>query len=370
MSHRIADIAVALGARYEGDGALMVRAAAEPASAGPDDLALAMDPKYAPGLAQGRARAAVLWEGADWQALGLGAAILVGRPRLAMSGLSRIFDPGLRIPAGIHPTAVIDPTASIGEGASIGAFCVIGPGARIGPRSTLADHVSIGAEAVLGADALVLSGVRIGARVVIGDRLIAQPGAVVGSDGFSFVTEAPARVEAARATLGKADAPTPDPQPWLRIHSLGSVTIGDDVELGANCTIDRGTLRDTRIGRGTKLDNQVHVGHNVVVGEDCLLCGQVGIAGSTRIGNRVVLGGQVGVADNITVGDDVVAGGAAKLMSNVAAGKMMMGPPSMRMDQQVEVYKAQRHLPRLQAQVAELRTSVKSLLDKGPQSGA
>lgn len=372
MSHRIADIAVALGARVEGDGDIVVTGAAEPAAAGVGDLAMAMDPRYAAGLAAGRARAAVLWSGADWQALGLKAAIFAPRARLAMAGVTQVLDPGQRMAPGIHPMAVVDPTAEIGDGVSIGPFCVIGPGARIGARSRLAEQVSVGASAVLGADALVLAGVRIGARVVIGDRFIAQPNAVIGSDGFSFVTEAPSRVEAARASLGKLDEPeaTGASQSWLRIHSLGGVTIGDDVEVGACSTIDRGTLRDTRVGRGTKLDNLVQVGHNVVIGEDCLFCGQCGVAGSTRIGNRVVLGGQVAVSDNITVGDDVVAAGAAKVASNVPAGKMMMGPPSVRMEQQVELYKAQRHLPRLVTQVAELRKALQSLLDKGQQGGA
>lgn len=367
MSHSIADIAAAIGARFEGDGAIQVSAAAEPAAATREQLALAMDPKYAEGLTRGQARAAVLWEGADWRAMGLRAAILVSRARLAMSGLSRLFDPGPGLAAGIHPMALIDPSASIGENASIGPFCVIGPGARIGARARIADQVSIGAGAVIGDDALILSGVRIGARVVIGDRFIAQPGCVIGGDGFSFVTEAASRAEHARATLGKAAeiAPEGKGRPWLRIHSLGAVTIGDDVEVGANSSIDRGTVRDTRIGRGTKIDSLVQVGHNTVIGEDCLLCAQCGVAGSTRVGNRVVLGGHVGVSDNLTIGDDVVAGGAAKLLTSVAAGKMMMGPPSVRMDQQIELYKAQRKLPKLLMQVAKLQKTVTSLMHKG-----
>lgn len=365
MSHSIADIAAALGARFEGDGAIRVTGASEPAAATADQLALAMDPKYAPGIAQGAARAAVLWDGADWQAMGLKAAILVSRARLAMSGLSRVFDPGPGLAPGIHPMAVIDPTATLGPDASLGAFVVIGPGARIGARARIADQVSIGAGAVIGDDALILSGVRIGARVRIGDRFIAQPGCVIGGDGFSFVTETASRAEEARATLGKAADAPPDSQPWLRIHSLGAVTIGDDVEVGANSSIDRGTVRDTMIGRGTKIDSLVQVGHNVVIGEDCLLCAQCGVAGSTRVGNRVVLGGHVGVSDNLTIGDDVVAGGAAKLLTSVAAGKMMMGPPSVRMDQQIELYKAQRKLPKLLAQVAELQKTVTALMHKG-----
>ena len=368
MPHRVSDIAAALGARFEGAGDLTVTAAAEPAAAGPFDLALATDPRYAPGLAQGRARAALLWEGADWQALGLQAAIFAPRGRLAMARLTQVFDPGPGLPPGISALASIHPSAEIGEGAVIGPFTVIAHNARIGPRARIAEQVSIGEGAVVGADALILAGARIGARVTIGDRFIAQPGCVIGGDGFSFVTEERSRVEAARATLGRPDE-TP-PQPWQRIHSLGAVTIGDDVEVGANTTIDRGTIRDTVIGRGTKIDNLVQVGHNVVVGEDCLLCGQAGIAGSTRIGNRVVLGGQVGVVDNIFVGDDVVAAAGTLINSNAPAGRVLMGSPAIRMDQQIEVYKAQRRLPRILAQIAELQKTVKLLVDKGRERGS
>lgn len=335
MPHSIAEIAAALGAEAAGDLSLRVACAAEPASAGPDALALAMDPKYAAGLAQGQARAAMLWPGADWQAMGLQAAIFAPRGRLAMSGLSRLLDPGPDLAPGIHPMAVIDPTAQIGEGAAIGPFVVIGRGAVLGARARVASHVSVAEGARIGDDALILQGARIGARVVIGDRFICQPGAVVGSDGFSFVTAEKSGVEEIRSTLGqRAEIRA---QSWHRIYSLGAVTIGDDVEIGANACIDRGTIRDTVIGRGTKLDNLVHIGHNVQVGEDTLLCGQVGIAGSTRIGNRVVLGGQVGVGDNLFVGDDVIAGGATKILTNAPAGRVLLGYPAVKMESHVEI---------------------------------
>ena len=145
---------------------------------------------------------------------------------------------------------------------------------------------------------------------------------------------------------------------WTRIHSLGSVEIGDDVEIGANSSIDRGTIRATRIGNRTKLDNLVHIGHNVEVGEDALLCGQVGIAGSTRIGNRVVLGGQVGVSDNIFVGDDVVAGGASKILTKVPAGRVILGYPAMKMDLFLEASRNWRRLPRLMDDIKALKKAV------------
>jgi UDP-3-O-[3-hydroxymyristoyl] glucosamine N-acyltransferase len=362
MGHTIAEIAAALGADAAGDLSLQVVRAAEPAMAGPDDLALAMDPRYAGGLAQGKARAAMLWPGADWQDLGLQAAIFAPRGRLAMAGLSVMMDPGPQIAPGCHPMTVIAPDAELGEGAAIGPFVTIGAGARIGARARIASHVSIAEGAVIGDDALILQGVRIGARVMIGHRFICQPGAVIGADGFSFVTPEKSGVEEIRETLSQRQDIRE--QSWTRIHSLGSVTIGDDVEVGANCTIDRGTIRDTTIGRGTKLDNQVHIGHNVQVGEDTLLCGQVGIAGSSKIGSRVVLAGQVGVNDNIFVGDDVIAGGGTKIFTNAPKGRVLLGYPAVKMETHVEMQKALRRLPRLGARVAALETVI------APSSGA
>ena len=345
MGHSIAEIAKSLGAQAVGDLAIEVTGAAEPATATAAHLALAMDPKYADGLAKGSAVAALLWQGADWQALGLKAAIFAPRGRLAMAGLSQMLDAGPVIAAGIHPLAVVDPSAGIGIGAAIGPFVVIGADAVIGENARIASHVSIAEGAQIGVDALILQGARIGARVKIGDRFICQPGAVIGADGFSFVTPEKSGVEEIRETLGQRDAVTA--QSWTRIHSLGAVTIGNDVEIGANTCIDRGTIRDTVVGDGTKLDNLVHIGHNVQVGRDCLLCGQVGIAGSSRIGDSVVLAGHCGVNDNIFVGDDVIAGGGTKIFTNAPAGRVLLGYPAVKMETHLEMQKALRRLPRM-----------------------
>lgn len=352
MSHTIAEIAHALGADCAGETGLTVTRVAEPEQAGPLDLALCVNPKYANGIAKGQARAALLWPGADWQEMGLRAAIFAPRGRLAMAGLTAMMDPGPQIAPGIHPLSVVDPTASIGDGAAVGPFVTIGAGVTIGPNARIASHTSIAEGAVIGADALILQGARIGARVTIGDRFICQPGAVIGADGFSFVTPEKSGVEEIRETLGQREQIKQ--QSWTRIHSVGAVTIGDDVEIGANVCIDRGTIRDTTIGSGTKLDNLVHIGHNVQIGRDCLLCGQVGIAGSARIGDRVVLGGQCGVNDNIFVGDDVICGGATKIFTNAPAGRVLLGYPAVKMETHVEMQKALRRLPRLAAKVAEI----------------
>ncbi len=356
MSFTVAEIAKSLGAEAAGDTSILIARAAEPQSAGQDDLALAMDPKYAEVLGQGSALAAMLWPGADWQAMGLKAAIFPARPRFAMSGLTRLLDAGQGFAPGIHPSAIIDPAARLGADVTVGPLAIISAGARIGDGSVIGPHCFIGMDVTLGAGAYLREQVSIGARVTIGARCILQPGARIGGDGFSFVTAEPSTVESARKTLG--DQGQAAAQPWIRIHSLGSVSIGDDVEIGMGCTIDCGTIRDTTIGNNTKLDNQVHLGHNVTIGDNCLICGQVGIAGSARIGNNVVMAGQVGVNDNIFVGDGVIAGGGTKLMSNVPAGRTMLGYPATQMDKQVEQYKALRRLPRLLREVADLRKAV------------
>jgi UDP-3-O-[3-hydroxymyristoyl] glucosamine N-acyltransferase len=353
----IREIAAALGAEALGAADLLVSGVAEPAAAGPRDLALAMRPDYAEGLRAGQARAAIIGAGMDWEALGLEAAIVAPRPRYAMAGVTAAMDPGPDLPPGVHPSAVIDDSAEIGADAAIGPFAVIGAGVRIGARARVASHVSIGAGAWIGDDALIHEGVRICHHVRIGDRFIAQPGAVLGGDGFSFVTPQKSQVEAARESLGTATEAATE-QSWTRIHSLGSLVIGDDVEVGANAAIDRGTIANSEIGDGTKIDNLVHIGHNCVIGRDCLICGQTGFAGSVRMGDRVVLGGKCGVSDNITIGSDVVAAGASKLFTNVAAGRMVMGHPAVKMDTHVEMYKALRRLPRLARVVQALQKSV------------
>lgn len=200
----VAELARALQAEAWGDLDAPVTGAAEPDAAGEGQIALAMAPRYAEALRPGAI--AMLAAGMDPAAFGLRAAIFAPRPRLAMAGLSRAFDPGPGIAPGIHPSAVIDPAAQIGEGAAIGPLAVIAAGARIGPRARIAAHAGIGEDAVVGADALILQGARICARVTAGDRLILQPNAVIGGDGFAFVTEHPSGVEQIRSTLGRRES--------------------------------------------------------------------------------------------------------------------------------------------------------------------
>lgn len=341
MTYSVKQIATALGAQAFGAVDVLVDGAAEPASAGPTDLALAMSPAYGDQLAIGRARAAVIWPGADWEALGLEAAIVAPRARLAMAQLTQMLD----VPFaqdGIHPTAIIATDAVVGAGVGIGPFVVVGAGAQIGDGTQIGPHVTIAAGVRIGAANQLHAGVRLAANVRLGDRVILQSNVVIGGDGFSFVTAEVSNVEIGRKTLGKTPFEPPQDATQHRIHSLGGVEIGDDVEVGANSTVDAGTIRATRVGRGSKIDNLVQIGHNVVIGEDCLLCAQTAIAGSSVIGDRVVLGGKSGVADNLSIGADCVIGGAAIILSNVLQGQFMMGYPA----QQMQTYRAQQRVLR------------------------
>ncbi|MEO0765761.1 MAG: UDP-3-O-(3-hydroxymyristoyl)glucosamine N-acyltransferase [Pseudomonadota bacterium] len=356
MRYTVAEIADAIGAQAAGDTSLVISALAEPASAGPDDLAMASTAKYADALQDGSAQAAFLWADADWQDLGLKAAILPDRPRYAMSHLTTMMDPGQGLGTGIHPGAIIDPTARIAADVSIGAGTVIGPEVTIGAGSVIGPLCFVGWQASIANGAYLREHVSIGARVEIGARFVAHPGVRIGGDGFSFVTPEKSGVEAARESLGEQGDTAG--QSWARIASLGGVVIGDDVEVGANSTIDNGTIRATRIGDRTKIDSLVQIGHNATLGQDVLVCAQAGVAGSSVIGNFVVLGGQSGVADNLIIGDRVVVGGASTILSSVPAGRVMLGYPATEMKTQINSYKALRRLPRYVADIAALKKAV------------
>ncbi|MEM7237894.1 MAG: UDP-3-O-(3-hydroxymyristoyl)glucosamine N-acyltransferase [Pseudomonadota bacterium] len=356
MPHTIADIAKATGLRAEGRLDLVVSRPAEPSAAGPGDLALAMDKKFSEGLGDCAARAAVLADGVDWKGFGLEAALFAPRPKMGLAAIGDVFADPLDLDPGHHPTALIHPDAVIGEECWIGPYTLIGAGARIGRGARIHGQVSIGPDAVIGSDAIILNGARIGRRVTAGDRLFVQSNAVVGGEGFSYLTPDMSSVEAVKET-GATDIDVQNTG-IRRINSLGSVSLGHDVDIGAGTTIDRGTISDTSVGNGTKIDNQVMLGHNVQVGDNCMLCAQVGIAGSTRIGDRVVLGGQVGCADHCVVGSDTIVGGGSLIGANVPAGKVMMGIPVLPRDKFMEQQISIRRLPRLVNQVAEIRKTL------------
>jgi len=355
----VAELAQALGAKAVGDVDLTITAPCEPRDAKAGLIALAMDESYHQDLIESAAEVAILWLDADWEALGLKAAIFAPRARYTLSGVNDVFNVEPALATGIHATAAIDPSAEIGPNPSIGPFVVIGANVQIGADARILSHTSIAEDVRIGANSLIYEGVRIRARVVIGDDFIAQSNAVIGSDGFSFVTPEPGAIEQARSLSDKLTAG--GDSEYARINSFGTVVIGDRVEVGANSTIDRGTISNTTIGTGTKIDNLVQIGHNVKVGQHCLLCGMAGVAGSAILQDRVILGGNAGVMDHVTMGANSIATGKAAVLSNVPPNRVVMGNPAMAMNTNIESYKAVRRLPRLVRKVEELQKQVSKL---------
>ncbi len=326
-------IAEALEGQLIGNGSIEIDRVAHPADTiGMRDLVLAVDPKLLPLLGDSKPRAIVVKKDTEIQTGLAEACIIISRPRVAMAKLTTLFAEEIHVASGVHPTAVIDETAKIGTNVSIGAGVYVGANAVIGYNSVIHPQSYIGPHVKIGQNALIHAGVKIGHRVVIGERCIIHYNAVIGADGFSFVTPQVGSVETAKES-GNISATNNE---LLRIASLGNVIIGNDVEIGANSSIDRGTIAATRIGNGTKIDNQVQIGHNVVIGENCLICGRTGIAGSAIIGNRVVLGGDTGVADHANIGDDVVAMALSGISGNIAPRILIAGTPALPRERMVE----------------------------------
>lgn len=355
----LAAIAGHLQARLIGDGSLIVNRVSAPLAAqSPHDLALAMQPQPFDQLAQSAARCAVISEGTEIpQDLQLDAYLVVRRPRYALAMLLQLFDKPPRLAAGIHPSAVIEASAKIDASASIGALCYIGEDCIIGANVRILPQVTVAAGSVIGDDCLLHSGVRIGEDSIIGQRVIIQANACLGADGFSYATPEPGSVETAQA--GKTVAATNTG--IKRINSIGQVVIEDDVEIGACTTIDRATVGQTIIARGTKIDNLVMVAHNNSIGEDCLIAGQTGIAGSCQIGDRVVMAGQVGIADHIRVGNDAVLAAGAGIANNVPKKAVMILSPAIPYPEFTARYKALGRLKRLFKDLAGLKERVLKL---------
>ncbi|MBI3420240.1 MAG: UDP-3-O-(3-hydroxymyristoyl)glucosamine N-acyltransferase [Proteobacteria bacterium] len=350
------DIADALDARLSGDGAFKVERLVHPMDAtSPHDLILAFDTKLHAFLENTPAKAAVLGEGQEEMGKRFAGVLFVSRPRAAMAKLTSLFAIPSSEKKGVHPSAVIDPSAKIGKNVSIGPLCYVGPRTIIGEGTRLATQVSVGADVKIGSDCSLYSGVRVAERVEIGDRVIVQFNAVIGADGFSFVTPEPGSAETLKEKhSGKVETFNTH---ILRIHSLGAVILSDDVEVGACSTIDRGTVTHTRIGRNTKIDNQVQIGHNASIGENCLICGNVGVAGSAQIGNRVVLAAGSGVADHVKIGDDAVLMSASQLGGNLPSKGVYLGAPAQPRERAEEQFF---HIARLKV----LRKRLESLEEK------
>jgi UDP-3-O-[3-hydroxymyristoyl] glucosamine N-acyltransferase len=303
---RLGEIARALDLAVEGDADIEIRALAPVDAAGEGDLTFVAAPRYRRFLAASRASAVIVAPGENPCGK---AALRSDQPYLAFVRALSLFADRTASWSGIHPTAVIAGTARIGARAAVGPYVVVADGVRIGEDSVLHPHVVIYRGARIGDRFTAHSGAVVRENVTIGDDVVLQPGAVVGADGFGFV-------------------PRGHELP-LAIPQIGTVELGDAVELGANTTVDRATVGATVLGRGVKLDNLVMVGHGSRIGAGSMLAGQAGMAGSTRIGERVMAGGQAGFAGHLDVGDDARIGAQAGVIGDVDAGTTVAGMPAV-----------------------------------------
>jgi UDP-3-O-[3-hydroxymyristoyl] glucosamine N-acyltransferase len=347
------EIAAALGAELVGDGSLSIDTVAHPLLADNErTLALAMEPGAEAALARTKAAGAVVAKGRGDALVHLRGGLIVDRPRLALAQLLELFSVPPVIDAGVHEAAVVDATATLGVDVSIGAFSYVGPRARIGDRTRVLPHATISADTRIGDDCRIHSGVRIGDRCVLGHRVIVHPNAVIGGDGFGFVTPEKGSIEWAKETGGRIEGTN---VALVRINSIGHVTIEDDVEIGAGTCIDRGTVGATRIGRNTKIDNLVQIGHNCAIGENCLIAGTCGLSGSVTIGDRVALGGGVGVVEHVTIGDDAVIVARSGVATSVPAREVWGGYPAVPYRQVTQQLFHTRRAPRMLRDIEDLK---------------
>lgn len=334
----VREIARRLNAEVVGDDTRLIARVATLDVAQPDALSWIGDPKYADALAVTRAGAVLVPRDMDGTP---GVTVIrVADPDLALCDvLAWLSPPPPRVPNGIDPAARIAPGAEV-AGVAIGPGVFVGPGARIGAGTQLHANVYVGAETRIGRDCVLWPNVVVRERVTIGERVIVHPNATIGADGFGYLFRD-----------GK----------HRKIPQIGTVEIGDDVEIGANACVDRAKSGVTRVGRGTKIDNLVQIGHNVEIGEHCMLVGQVGLAGSVTLRDYVALGGQSGVVDHIEVGRGARIGAQAGVMRDVPPGHTVTGTPAEDLTRQMREVAALRRLPELLAEWTHLLKRVTKL---------
>ncbi len=327
----VAEIARHLGAEVEGDADREIRGVQSLEEAGPEQIAFA-EGRRGEKLA-GASRAGCLVASRDFAAPAGRTLMRVAAPRHAFARVVALFHPPRPAPSGVHPSAQVAGSAELGEGVSVGALAVIGERARIGPRTYVGPRSVIGDEAVVGADGWLHPGVTLYEGVSVGDRAILHSGCVIGADGFGFLFEE-----------GR----------WQKFPQVGTVQIGDDVEIGANSAVDRGALGATRIGDGTKLDNMVHIGHNCRVGRHVVIAAQTGLSGGVEVGDYAVIGGQVGIGDKARIESRAVLGSGCGVLTSkiVRAGEPVWGTPARPLKQHLERLALLDRLPRLFAERA------------------
>jgi UDP-3-O-[3-hydroxymyristoyl] glucosamine N-acyltransferase len=325
---RVAALAKELGREVEGDGDVAVDGVAALESAGPGDLSFVRSERYAAALAASRAAALIAPAGVD---TGARPVIRSPNPGLDFARAARLVVPAARPPAGVHVAAHVEPEAHVDASASIGPGCAVGAYASIGPRTVLHANVTLYEHVTLGADCVVHAGCVLREGTVVGDRVILQPGVVLGADGFGYAVNEDGAFEG--------------------MPQLGRVVVGDDVEIGANATVDRGTLGDTTLARGVKIDNLVMVSHNCALGENAMIVAQAGLAGSTSVGRGALILSQAGIVDHVRIGDGAYVGPQSGVTGDVPDGARVLGTPHQDLPRARRVWTLLRRFPELAARL-------------------
>ncbi len=341
----IGELAEKLGAELEGDASAEVTGVADLKAARPGQVSFAGNPKYLSAVADSAAAAVIVPKAAAISSP-KPALLRAENPDAAFAAACAWFAPEpVVMPRGVHPQAWVSPEARLGADVSIGAFAVVEAGAEIGDGSTLYPQTYVGHEAKIGQGCLLYPFAGVRERCILGDRVILHGGVVVGCDGFGYTVDA----QGVRT----------------KIPQTGIVVLEDDVEIGANTAIDRARFGETRVGKGTKVDNLVHIAHNCVIGEHSVLCGQVGMAGTCTLGKRVICAGQVGLAGHLTVGDDAVIGAQAGVPKDLPGGQMYLGAPAV---PRLEFGRSLAHvasLPKLKDKLKDLEARITRLEQSG-----
>lgn len=330
ISFTLSELAAKLNAEYVGDPDLALDGVGTLDEAGPGQLSFLANPKYAPLLGSTGAGAVVVDPGSVREGM---AHIVTPKPYLAFAMAVTLFNPPSHPGSGVSPAAFVAPGAEVGEGATVMAGATVEEGASVGASTVIYPGCYVGRGAKIGAGCVLYPNVVVREKCVIGDRVILQPGSVIGSDGFGFALDAGGN---------------------LKFPQIGIVEIGDDVEIGANTTIDRAALGKTVIGRGAKVDNLVQIGHNVVIGSGAIIVAQVGISGSTKVGAGAILAGQVGVAGHLKIGDGAMIGAQSGIGNDVEPGQKAQGNPLMPLSQWLRSQAVFKKLPELKSRVGDL----------------
>ncbi|MBM4155176.1 MAG: UDP-3-O-(3-hydroxymyristoyl)glucosamine N-acyltransferase [Lentisphaerae bacterium] len=327
MNHSMADIARVVEGTVEGDPALAVSGVEQIECAAPGQMTFIGGPAYVSLWSTSKASAALVSRDLAVEPGPGRALVRVKDADLAMARVLELFEPPAPFQAaGVHPHATVDATAEIGEGATIGPGCYVGAGARIGAGSRLHANVTVLDETRIGTRCILWPGVVVRERCTIGNGVILHPQVSIGADGFGY-------------------RPSADGRGLVKIPHIGTVVLGDGVEIGANSCVDRGKFSATSIGAGTKIDNLVQIGHNCRIGRCCVIAACTGVAGSVTMGDGVMVGGCVAIRDHLTIGSGARIGGGSGLMADVAPGQTVAGAPATESRQALRQWAALRKLP-------------------------